>query len=145
MLYADSCYMVKHYCLEPGSAAVRKLFTSETVACLALGKVELIATFHRKLREGAIDRIMLATLLRQLNLDDAARLWNWLPVTVELLDHASATFAGLPANVYLRTLDSLHLAAARSAGLKEIYSNDRHLLAAAPLFGLRGMNVITAP
>jgi predicted nucleic acid-binding protein len=143
MLYADSCYLVKFYCTEPGSDETRKALSSQQVVCLALGQVELVATFHRKVREGAIDSIVLSKLMRQLRADNESGLWTWLPVTNELLAQVSATFAKLPKDVYLRTLDALHLEAARSAGLKEIYSSDRHLLAAASHFGLRGRNVIS--
>jgi hypothetical protein len=34
--------------------------------------------------------------------------------------------------------------AAESKDLSEIYSNDRHLLAAAPLFGLTGIDVLSS-
>jgi hypothetical protein len=41
-----------------------------------------------------------------------------------------------PRTVFLRATD---------AGLKEIYSHDRNLLAAAPHFKLKGIDVIKAP
>ena len=65
-----------------------------------------------------------------------------MPLTDAILDRVEAVFATAPATTYLRAADALHLATAAEHGFAEIYSNDRHLLAAAPLFGLRGVNVI---
>jgi hypothetical protein len=51
-------------------------------------------------------------------------------------------FQKAPPTAFLRAADALHLACAAEHAFRDIYSNDRHLLAAAPLFGLRGVNVI---
>jgi len=43
-----------------------------------------------------------------------------------------------PANIFLRSADAIHLATARELGESEIWTSDRHMLAAAPFSGLRG-------
>ena len=65
-----------------------------------------------------------------------------LPLTDSILDRIEFFFATAPATTWLRAADALHLATAAENGFTEIYSNDKHLLAAAPLFGLYGVNVI---
>lgn len=54
----------------------------------------------------------------------------------------AARYSRLAGHVFLRAADALQLACAAAHGFTEVYSNDRHFLAAAPLFGLAGRNVI---
>jgi hypothetical protein len=55
--YFDSAYIAKLYLAEPDSGAVRELAANlKAIACCAHGRVEVAYVFHRKLREGAIDR-----------------------------------------------------------------------------------------
>ncbi len=63
-------------------------------------------------------------------------------MTDDFVRRAAGRFSELPFHLFLRSADCLHLYAAREAGFAEIHSNDRHLLAAAPHFGLLGVNVI---
>jgi hypothetical protein len=74
--------------------------------------------------------------------DDDVGLVTWFPVAAQLLDRVKQEFEHLPSSVFLRSADALHLPCAKEQGFPEIYSNDRHLLAAAPHFGLAGRNVI---
>ena len=47
----------------------------------------------------------------------------------------------LPAAAYLRAGDAIHLVSAGGAGFTEIWTSDRHLLAAAAYFGIEGRRV----
>jgi predicted nucleic acid-binding protein len=59
-------------------------------------------------------------------------------VSERLLSKMSAMLRALPAVAYLRAGDAIHLTTAADAGEREVWSNDRHLLAAAQHFGLIG-------
>jgi len=142
-MYFDTAYLAKLYIAERGSEDVRgHAEHADRLSCLAHGRVELAFMFHRKLREGAIDHHRLAQLWKQVESDEHLGILSWLPLTPQILDQAARKVLALPANFFLRASDALHLACAREHGFREIYSNDKHLLAAARQFGLKGRNVI---
>jgi hypothetical protein len=142
VIYCDTAYLLKYYVDEPSSREVRSLIDAQTgVASLAPGRLELAAAFHRKLWESQIDPATHECLVSQFEADNMAGLWTWLDATPALLDKASKNFAVLPAKIFLRASDALHLACAKEHGFREIYSNDKHLLTAAKHFGLKGRNM----
>ena len=143
MIYCDTAYLLKYYVDEPGSKEVRSLIDRQTgVGSLSLGRLELAAAFHQKLRESQIEPAMHKCLISQFEVDNMVGLWTWFDTTPDLVDKASKNFGTLPAKIFLRASDALHLACAKEHGFREIHSNDKHLLAAAKHFGLKGRNVI---
>jgi predicted nucleic acid-binding protein len=145
MIYFDSAYIAKCYLPEPGHAEVTALASSgPPLVSSAFSRLEVSAVFHRKLREGAVTAAEYRELGRQFTDDIDAGIWRLFPITDALLAHAHSRYQSLPPSLFVRSADCLHLCSAAEAGLKEIHSNDRHLLAAAGHFGLRGVDVIPA-
>lgn len=141
MIYFDTSYLVRLYLAESGCEAVRALAATEPVAASVIGRTETLAAFHRKRREGALTAAEYRIVREEFARDCAASAFRWLSVSNAVLDRTDRVFARLGADVYLRGADAIHLATAAESGLTEIYSNDRHLLAAARHFGLRGRSV----
>ncbi len=138
MIYFDACYLAKLYLMERDSPQVRaRAEASDGLACCATGRGEVVATFHRHFRERRLTQREFRRLAAQVEADLDAGLWTALPVTAALIAAQAERMAALPAKVFLRAADALHLACAAEAGLREVYSSDRHLVAAAPHFGLR--------
>ena len=142
MIYFDSCYLAKLYLMEPDSERVRaRAEASDGLACCATGRGEVVAVFHRHFREKRLTQREFRQLAAQVEVDLDAGLWTALPVTSSLIDAQAHRIATLPPNVFLRAADALHLECAAAAGLHEVYSSDRHLVAAAPHFGLRALTL----
>jgi len=66
----------------------------------------------------------------------------WLPLTHEITGSVVGAFKRLPSDVYLRTAAAVHLQCAATNNIKEVYTNDRHMLSAGFQFGENVSNVI---
>jgi predicted nucleic acid-binding protein len=104
--------------------------------------VEVISAFHRKLRERAISARLYGIALQEFLNETSGGAFSWLPLSERVFERAALVYARLPATIFLRAADALHLSTASENGFREIHSNDAKLLSAAPHFGLRGLNVI---
>jgi predicted nucleic acid-binding protein len=140
--YFDSAYIAKCYLNEADGAEVRELARKASgLYSSSLGIAELACVFHRQVREGSIGPD-LAAVLRNFFLEDLKNeVWALIPVTDRLLHRVEFLTRSLPVSSYIRAGDAIHLASALEYGFDEIWSNDRHLLAAATGFGLKGRSV----
>ena len=142
MIYFDACYLAKFYLAEPDSPNVIAFAKSNAnIGCLLIGKAEVIAVFHRKLREGGVDVSGFHLLCDQFESDCASGLWQWRTVDDALLASSAQRFRGLPSTTFLRAADGLHLTCAVEEGCTTIHTSDRHMIAAAPAFGLQAVTL----
>ena len=142
MSYLDSGYIAKFYVDEPDSPSVRRLTEAlGEVHCAALGRAEVAAAIHRKLREGAFGEAAFRGVIAQFEDDCSRGLWMWIPVTAAALTATVAVIRRVPKSVFLRAADAIHLACARESGFTEVYTGDRHMTVAAPHFRVRAVAV----
>lgn len=144
MPYLDTAYLVRLYLPDSGWEIVRGFVqaSSEVPAACIHARTEVVAALHRALREGRTDAAQFSTLLDQFEQDCAAVKFKWLPISDGVLARLATGFRSLPAAVFLRSADALHIACAAEHGFAEIHSNDARLLAAAAHFGIKGVNLI---
>lgn len=96
---------------------------------------------HRRLREGTSSPRDARDLAARFYEHTEEGLWNLIPLTEALLRRTSAMVLSAPRDLFLRTADAVHLATALEIGERNVWTNGRHMLAAAPYFGLTGRSV----
>lgn len=137
-MFCDTSTLAKYYVQETESAAVRTaLDAADHVLASELAKAELMAVFHRRWREGKWRLSVFHAHCRQFATDDASGLWSWMPLEHGIIEEAVKTYTLLPANIFLRTADCLHLMTALHHGFSEIHTHDSHQIAAAVSLGLK--------
>jgi predicted nucleic acid-binding protein len=135
LVYFDTSYLVRLYLEDNGYEKVRRLASQKlSLASAWHGRAEVIAALHRAYREGRFTKE---------RYDSVSKQFLWCPLTEEVQERLNHGYRTAPADTFLRAADALHLACAAEHGFREVYSNDRHFLAAAPHFGLKGINVIS--
>jgi len=143
-MYLDSAYVAKYYVNERDATAVRSLIRHASHICSSSWTlIEVTCVFQRHIREGSLSAAQGRELIDLFRNHVDAGFWNLIPVTDALVRRTATLILGLPPNVPLRAGAAIHLATARDAGETEIWTNDRHLLAAAAHFGVTGKSVTT--
>lgn len=137
MIACDTSAVAKFYVPEKESRAIRQLLEQEDRVCVSeLVRPEIMAVFHRRLREASWSRRDFLAAVRQFEHDDLAGFWTWLPVDGFILRAAAQTFATLPSTIFLRSSDCIHLVTALRHDFTDFFTFDAHQTRAAAALGL---------
>ncbi len=141
-MYFDTSYIAKFYFNEPESSRVRELVrNADTIYSSLWALAEFHAVLHRRVREGSYAHGNASDLASRFSAHIGDGLWNLIPITEGVLRRTSALILSAPQNLFIRTADAVHLTTAQEAGEREVWTHDRHMLAAAAYFGLSGRSV----
>lgn len=142
-LYFDTSYLFRLYASEPGHEAVRELLhEAETVVSAWHARAEFASILLRKRWEKTFDKVVAKGVALQFQEDRDQGILMLLDLTEPVVAKLEEVFYFAPETTNLRAADALHLACAAEHGFREVYSHDKRFLEAAPLFGLRGVDVI---
>ncbi len=142
MSYWDTSCLVKLYVVEPDSPIFRQHVQArgEAVVTGEFARLEFMVTVRRKEAVGEIAVGAAEQHLAHLDLEIQGGVCLLTAVDenvrVQFEDVIKRCYSQTPP-IYLRTLDALHVAAARVAGETEIVATDRRLREAAALLGFQ--------
>ena len=141
-MYFDTSYIAKFYFNERDSSRVRELVRKADAIYSSLWAfAEFHAVLHRRVREGGLSYSDARDLGSRFSGHIEEGLWNLISVNEALLRRISALVLPAPRDLFIRTADAVHLTTAQELGEGEVWTNDRHMLAAANYFGLVGRSV----
>jgi predicted nucleic acid-binding protein len=146
-VYLDTTYIAKFYFNEPESPRVRELVRkADTIHSSLWALAEFHAVIHRRLRDSSSSPDSFSIndardLVSRFSEHIEQGLWILVPVNVALLRRTSALMLSAPRDLFIRTADAVHLATAQEIGEREVWTNDRHMLAATGYFGLSGRSL----
>jgi predicted nucleic acid-binding protein len=142
VIFCDTSTLAKYYVPEAESAAVRvRLDPEDQVVFSELARAELMAVFHRRLREQTWSRREFETVTRQFIKDEVSGYWSWRLLDSVIVDEAVKIYSVLPETIFLRTADCLHLVTALHHGFTEIHTQDVHQIRAASALGLAAASI----
>lgn len=141
-MYFDTSYIAKFYLNERESSRVRDLVRSAGIIQSSVWSLaEFHGVIHRHLREGSLSGRDAQEISSCFYEHVQQGLWKLVPIHERLLRRTSALIVSAPPGLFIRTADAVHLTSAHEAGEREVWTNDRHMLASAAYFGLTGRSV----
>lgn len=141
-MYFDTSYIAKVYLPEAELDRVHDLIRDAgTIHSSVWAVAELHVVLHRSVRERNASSCQIHNLASRFLNDIETGVWNLVPAGEALLRRTSALILSAPAGLFLRAADAVHLTTAQELGERDIWTNDRHMLAAARYFGLRSCSV----
>jgi predicted nucleic acid-binding protein len=118
-----------------------RLDAEDQVVFSELARAELLAVFHRRLREQTWSRREFEAVTRQFIKDEVSGYWSWRLLDSVIVDEAVKIYSLLPETIFLRTADCLHLVTALHHGYTEIHTHDVHQIRAASALGLAAARI----
>jgi predicted nucleic acid-binding protein len=141
-VYFDTAYIAKYYVNEADSATVREFVDNALpISSSQFVLAEFHSVLHRHVRQRALTAPEARFLAKAFASHVEEGMWKLLPVSEATLQRTRDHLLSAPGTLFLRAADAVHLQTAHDAGEREIWTNDRHMLAAAKHFGLKGRSI----
>ena len=119
MICFDAASIAKCYLNEPGADRVRDVaYGADGLASCELARVEFASILKRHVREHHVTRREWTAILKECEEDKSNGVWQWLPVTAELLEKARKTILDLPTTIFVHLATPYTWPAPRTTAFK---------------------------